>query len=350
MYEILSFVTLLLIAPSLLGVLMCRGLKGILFENYAYRFVAGLMTELAVWAVLATPYMILFPNKPFHYLRYIYLVLLFALCCTSILLCKKMHININEAAIRVRKAIREYIGKGSQRIYVVIFLCILVFQLAETLYYAPVGYVNDDHHYFPEITASVYLDNLQFYGFKRILAPWYAFLAFIPAATHIHPLIICRTVMPTYILVIVYMGVYFFGKYCFKEDTSKVRIFMMWAAVIMEALSYTYYLFFMTTYISVYGKSMSGIIGVPVLLLTTLAMMSGHEENKNSIMQRIILLFAIGMGTAMYSFAGLIAGSAGMFLLLLIWLLSTKKKKMVFYAAIAEIPFIIQGIMYLYIR
>ena len=329
---------------------MCRGLKGILFESYVYRFVAGLMTELAVWAVLATPYMILFPNKPFHYLRYVYLVLLFALCCTSILLCKKMHINIAGTAVNIRENLKEYIGERSQHIYVVIFLCILVFQLTETLYFAPVGYVNDDHHYFPEITASVYLDNLQFYGFKRILAPWYAFLAFISAATHIHPLIICRTVMPAYILVIVYMGVYSFGKYCFMEDTTKVRIFMMWAAIIMEALSYTYYLFFMTTYILVYGKSMSGIIGIPILLLSTLAMMSGHEENKNSIKQSSILLFAIGMGTAMYSFAGLIAGSVGLFLMLFICLLIIRKKETILYAAIAEMPFIIQLLIYLCIR
>lgn len=346
LFSIVTFVGLLFVSPSLIGNLMCRGLKDRLSPSLAYRFIIGFMTVLAIWMVFALPFMTALKDRPFHELRYVYFVTIVLLSAYSIIQMYISGIRPDMIATEIKRRIFSFCGTYYERIYVVITAAILLFQLFETAYFAPVGYVQDDFYYYIDINDTVYTDVSCFTGPKQTLAQWYAFIAAVSSTTHVHPLILCRTLVPMFAIVLIYMTLYAFGVYCFNENISMIRIFLMWAAIILEVLSYSYYLFFMALYVTTWGKIITGMVAVPILLLSFVsATMTESADTKNTIRHAIVLL-AVGAGAATLSFASMIAGSIGLFLIMIVFLVKYRKKEAVIYAAASELPFIVQMLAY----
>ena len=347
LFSIVAFIGLFFVSPSLIGNLMCRGLKDRLSPSLAYRFTIGFMTMLAIWMVFALPFMTVLKDRSFHELRYAYIVTIVLVNVYSIIHMYISGLRPEMIVTGIKRRIISFCGTSYERAYVVITAAILLFQLFETAYYAPVGYVQDDFLYYSEINDMIYTDTVGIGGIKRMLAPWTIFIAAVSETTHIHPLIMCRTLIPMFVIVLVYLMMYVFGIYCFNGNESMIRIFLMWSTFILEVLSYSYYQFFMALYITTWGKIVTGMVAVPVLLLSFVsATMTESADIKNTIRHAVVLL-AAGTGAATLSVASMIAGSIGLFLIMMVLLVKYRKRETVIYAAASESPFIAQILVYI---
>ena len=365
-YGMIVFICILGAAPCFIGDLACRGISGSLRRSFAYRYVAGFMAMLALWSVMALFFMLVLPFHPFHELRYAYLAVLILLCVISICLLIRDGVRPKDLFLGFRMKLSAFSGSGSDRVYIVVFLVIVLFQLFNTMFFAPKGYVQDDLWYYAYINDNVYLDQLyaknawnngafpskpvtaivQTVGFKQIVAQWYAFVSFIAASTHIRPIIICRTLMPAFLILAVYITTYVFASYCYNGDPSGTRVFMACAAFIMETFSYTYYLFHLTVYVTTWGKPVAGMIGIPFLLLTAWAAMGDDDTGSRHMWRHAVMLFMISVGTASLTFASIVAGSAGLFCFMAAAYFRYRRKDAILYAVAGEIPYAAQLLLY----
>lgn len=344
-YSSLVSIYLLIIVPFSIGTLICSKLKGEVFESLAYRFVVGFLSMLGIWAALALPFALFLKEMPFHYLRYAYILTITILCIIYVVLGRGKDNTIKAKVNGIQQ--KKLFGTGADRIYIVIFLLIFLIQLFETAYYAPVGYVQDDFFYYVDINETVYKDLLCFVGAKQTLAQWYMFLSFIAATTNIPTIIICRTLIPVYIIAIIYMSIYAFGIFYFRGDVRKERVYLMWSSLILEALSYSYYMFFMTLYISTWGKIIAGMVAIPILIISLIISATDKGSvNAGITIRKIFLLIAVGAGSATLSIASMISGSIALFLFMLTLFIYYRKKEIAIYIITAGLPFAIQLLAY----
>lgn len=345
-YSSLVSIYLFIIVPFSIGTLICSKLKGEMFESLAYRFVVGFLSMLGIWAALALPFALFLKEKPFHYLRYAYILTITILCIIYVVIGRGKDDTFKVIVNTIQRTWKTLFESGTDRKYMAISVLILLFQLFETAFFAPVGYVQDDFYYYVDVNRTVYKDVLCFVGTKQTLAQWYMFLSFIATTTHIPSIIICRTLIPMYMIIILYSSLYSFGKYCFKVDIRKEWVYLMWSSLILEALSYSYYQFFMSLYISTWGKIIAGMIAVPVLLMTLNTVADVDIRTGSIALNKSILLIAIGAGAATLSIASMISGSIALFLFMVYFSIYYRKKEIAIYIIMAGLPFAIQLLAY----
>ena len=338
---------LFIIVPFSIGTLICNKLKGEMFESQAYRFVVGFLSMLGIWAALALPFALFLKDKPFHYLRYAYILTITTQCIVYVVFGRGKDDTFKAIVNKFQRTWQIFFGTGTDRIYVVIFLIVLVIQLFGTAYYAPIGYIQDDFYYYININKTVYKDILYFIGPKQTLAQWYMFLSFLAATTQVPAIIICRTLMPIYTIVMIYMSVYAFGLFCFKGDVNIERVYLMWSSLILGALSYSYYMFFMTLYISTWGKIIAGMVAIPILIISLIISATDKGSvNAGITIRKNFLLIAVGAGSATLSIASMISGSIALFLFMLTLFIYYRKKEIAIYIIMAGLPFVIQLLAY----
>lgn len=383
LYGGVCFILLMIVAPMIVGRLVCSNTRITLGSSRAYQFVIGFFSLLGIWALMVLPFSLWFPKHPFHEIRYAYLGTIITICAAGILYESSQKHKIKEPSSEyksdtgnklyqsitagyrifiqnVKSKIKTLIGSKANRIYMAVILAIVFFQIFETSYYAPVGYVNDDLYYYNHINDTVYMDQLYartadgaipeadkasiIYttGYKLIVNQWFSFISFLSATTGIHSLILCRTLLPVYIIVVLYIMLYAFGIFIYPENRTKRLCYLICAALIFEALSYSYYLFFLTLYITTYGKQIAGIIGVPLLLLSLYVCTKEKNRDSRSILFECLLLFFVSAGVVSMGVSALSSGALAFFFMSIVIVFRIRKIKTLAYIAVAAIPFLIQ--------
>lgn len=366
-YGVLAFSLLMIVAPMIIGSFVCQNSNIDIRDSLAYRFVTGFFCVLGLWAMIVLPFSLFTPTSSFHHIRYVYLAAIIIICVIGTVYNARqgMTQSLRDSAYTLVTKIRILTEDRANKIYIIVFLAVVFFQLFETMYYAPVGYVNDDLYYFNHINDTVYMDQLYprtesgaipeatntsiIYttGYKLIVNQWFSFISFLSATTGIHTLILCRTLIPAYIIVILYATLYGFGSYIFPENHSKRLCYLVCTAVIMEILSYSYYLFFLVLYISTYGKQIAGIIGVPLLLLTIHLCASSREGERKNFYYCIMVLFFISCGVVSFGVSALSSGALALIFTAGVVLARNRNRKTLSYIVAAAIPFIIQFAVFL---
>ena len=373
-FSTISFTLLMVIAPAIVGNLICKKNTTVLDKSRAYSFIAGFFSMLGIWAVMVLPFSLFVPNHPFHEIRYAYLGVILMICLTDILYGlkqrsvfvedsspeQKFTIDLKPIIYGISKRIRSLICSTPDRIYLIVFLAVMVFQIFETLYFAPVGYVNDDLYYYNHINDTVYMDQLYarmangaipeadkasiIYttGYKLIVNQWFSFISFLSATTGIHTLVLCRTIIPAYIIVLLYITIYAFGAFVFPDSRQKRMCFLMSSALIVEILSYSYYLFFLTLYITTYGKQIAGIIGVPFLLLSLYACVTNMNGDQRSRIFDWILLFLVSSGVVSMGVSALSSGALALVFMSAVLFFKYRNVKTLTCIVSVAIPFLIQ--------
>ena len=360
----IALIFLLIIAPCMTGSLI-SGLTGAsLKESLIYRYVSGFMADLAIWTIMTLIYLFVCPHGAFHVLRYAYIAVLTVACLARLIIALLRHENPRNELTLVLSKLKKYFSDASGRFYVTVFFITATAQIFSIMYYAPSEYVQDDYYYNSAVNDAVYMDQLytkksktgifpqdaetippyRISGYKMFLCPWNAFLALIAASSHIHPLIICHTLMPGFIILLIYLVQYIIARYFFRNDIPQIRIFMMWSALLTQAFCYTYYLFHLGIQIATWGKVSAALVGLPVLLITTYETICVSSGKKD-----FLFLFLIGAGTAMMAASVMMAGSAALFLLMLSCLIKYRKKEVLIYSFASELMILIQLALWLFV-
>lgn len=351
--------------PMILGRLICSNIQLPLCESWAYRFVAGFFTMLAIWAVMALPFTLFTPKLPFHLLRYVYLAAISIICLSAEIQEIRNGKTFKSILSEVRGRFNASVAEKPGRVYLIVFMAIMAFQIFETVYYAPVGYVNDDLWYYSYINDTVYMDQLyprvadgsipaaaksalvSTAGYKMVVIQWFSFIAFLSDTTKIHTLIMCRTLIPACIIIALYATMQSFGAYAFPGNRSKQRCFLMWSAVIIEILSYSYYLFFLTLYISTYGKQIAGIIGIPFMMLTLYMMIEDSRSETHNTAPHMVLLLAVNTGAVSTGVSTLLSGSLALTFMSVMLFIRHRTYRTAVYIICAWIPFLVYFLTYM---
>lgn len=358
----ICLIFVLLISPLLIGSLICRLPKVRMRDSYIYKYVTGFLSILAIWAFMAVPYSILCPYKPFHVLRYSYIVVLSVLCMTRIIIAVIRREKPRIYLSKIREKLKTDFSEKHTRFTTGVFFLIVVFQIFNISYYAPSTFVQDDLFYYSLANDNVYMDQLNIkdpldgtlietvdgqpdYFYKFIICPWYAFLSFLAATSHIHSLIISHTLIPGFIVLLIYLSEYILALFLFSNKASYIPVYMMWTTILTQSLYCTYYLFHLAMQIATWGKVSAALVGIPVLFVSVLAILDQSIDERTGIHTTItnsIFLFLLSSGTAMLAASVMMIGSLGLFLLMMVCLWKYRKKEVLIYSFAAEFPLMIQ--------
>lgn len=146
--------------------------------------------------------------------------------------------------------------------------------------------------------ASVLYMKLRF-----TLSPWYPFQAMLSGICKLHPLIICNTVMPAYILLLEYILLYSLGKLLFNNDRD-VCLFTALCAFVHELTLYCHTPTMINLVWPLWGKGVVSCIIVPILLILFIMYARNYVGNCFSF---FAIVFFIGLaGCSMSPMAGLV--------------------------------------------
>ena len=366
----IGLIFLLIIAPCVTGSFVCSLTDSSLKKSYIFRYVTGFISDLAIWTVMTLIYLFVFPYGAFHRLRYAYLGVIVTLCFVRLAIVILRKADLRMELSDVYSHLKDYFLNSADRIYIVIFIVIAALQIFSIMYYAPSEYVQDDYYYNSAVNDTVYMDQLYTKksktgvfpevpgsippymnsGYKMFLCPWIAFLSLLASSSRIHPLILCHTIMPGFIIVLIYLSQFIYAAYFFKQDLHRIRIFMMWCSVLTLTFCYTYYLFHLGFQIATWGKVSAAFVGLPLLLLTTLETIeikTSCSSYSKGQMSSFLFLFLMGAGTAMMAASIMMVGSAGLFFLMIACLIKFRKKEALIYSFAAELMILIQFTLWL---
>ena len=320
---------------------------------------------LAIWAVMALPFTLFTPKLPFHLLRYAYLTGISILCLSAEIHEIRNGKNLKSIISDVRGRFNASVAEKPGRVYLIVFIVIMTLQIFETVYYAPIGYIHDDLYYYSYINDTVHMDQLypkvadgsipavadfslvSTVGYKMVVTQWFSFIAFLSATTKIHTLIMCRTLIPVCIIVVLYATMQSFGAYAFPGSRSKQRCFLMWSAVVIEILSYSYYLFFLTLYISTYGKQIAGTIAIPFIMLTLYMLIEDSRSETHNTAPHMVLLLAVNIGAVSTGVSTLLSGSLALAFMSMLLFIRHRTYRTAVYLICAWIPFLVYFLAYM---
>ena len=133
---------------------------------------------------------------------------------------------------------------------------------------------------------------------------------------------------------------YVFACWLFPGDTHRKLVFLTTSAVIVEAFSYTYYLFFLTIYIGTWGKQVAGMIGLPFLMLSLYMMSAGNR--KMPCASEAIHVILMGFGVASFGFSATIVGLVSVSMLYVVIFIREREKTVLPLGIAALLPFAVQ--------
>ena len=349
----------LLIIPMCLGALL-SGLIEKKMITLGTMYYSGVIFMLSVFQVIAVPMII--KKKAFGDLAILFNIVIVILAVLGALL---FIVNL------VRKGLAEYLIlpkiKGNRQNVVtwLVFALFFVLQLVMSVcYMTPDG---DDAYYLTEAVIAVkkgmmYTENpytgaITALDYRHVLAPFSMYIAFLSEHFGIHATVVAHTVLPLMLIPLTYLIFYKIACVLFRDDTSKVSVFMVAIAGLQmfgASSFYTNERFFLTR--TWQGKSVVANVIIPLaiyFLLLIAHKTALKSEKTNAVWQVNYSLPGIYVMLFFNNLAGALASSLGLLLLVLLegallFVISIRNKKLWILPAgfVSMIPCIFFMLMY----
>ena len=286
---------MLIIAPYLIGGLLWR-------KSRILNYIVGFFAEVGIFTMIEIPYSFIYKQIPFHVICYIYISICGLLTiCGLVYFVKGVRERERESESEAYDAIirESFIG----RICCILFILLVGVQLFRVIGTKEAEY-SDEIAYIAEINDTVYMDRPFSKGVidgkiresvspKKRYAPWLIYLSCLSVVSTVHPLFICRVIVPCLFLILFYMALYVFGMHYMNHDDGDIVKYMLLAAAIVEALWIT---FRYVTYPVMWGKIVLGSTLFPIVFIIL-----QQAVQSNIDIRVIITFFLIGCCAAGFS-------------------------------------------------
>ncbi|MCR4651228.1 MAG: hypothetical protein K5662_05695 [Lachnospiraceae bacterium] len=351
---IVSFLVLLIIMgviPLGLGVLPAlfvdRNSRSIPFI-----YVAGFITSLAVFQLVAVPIIIVAPFG-FRIIVPLYLILTILLATAGYVL-MALDIRKNGRLFKDENATGRLISR-EEKFEWVIFFILFGFQLI--MYFRMTSFDGDDAYYVVQSLLTYETDTLYrimpYTGLSTAIDLRHSFatvpvwIAYIAKLSGIHPTIIAHSVIGFVLLTVTYMIFYLSTGILLKKEPKRVPIMMILICVLHifgNVSIYTNATFLLTR--TWQGKSMLANIAIPAVIWLLLAIFDTEIEQKKRLGYWIVL-FLINVVAAMCSTASvfliaMLVGLSGVVLTVI-----NKNIQILLRLMITCVPLVISGVLYL---
>jgi len=186
-------------------------------------------------------------------------------------------------------------------------------------------------------------------NFKHIFTSYYPFLASISIVCKLHPLVLCKTVIPMIYVPVSYLTIWRIGQFLFgkEDDTARIRkqsMFMFFYAILIEFGQISYYTLSRRVTIWIYNnKSDLFVILLPILFFYTYFLLNERTDLKLIYRQAIIAIMALACNSA--STMGIVLSAMTIGLWYLISAVRQKKPSILFVGLWTLIPHVIAGLL-----
>lgn len=194
-------------------------------------------------------------------------------------------------------------------------------------------------------------------SFKALFTSYYPFLSMISIITNLHPLILCKTVIPVFYLPIHYLITWRIGDFLFREERNEAKsvekksLFMFFYAILIEFGHISYYTMSRRVTIWIYNsKSDCFTLLLPALFFYTFLFLTEKSETEGiltntRLFYRQFLIMLIAMASISSTTMGLLMSPIIMGIWFLIAALRLKKPSILFTSLWTFIPHIITGLL-----
>lgn len=324
-YNIISSILVLIALPFFMG----RASSASKDRGYISTYMMGYVIMQGLYFIVYA--FGVYRHQTGGFIRFSNLGVLFVFLCIFYIIIRSWIMKNNGmtlSEIFFPKALDFSLLKGANAVFFVILFIIIGYELIRTGISMP-RIDGDDVIYIPLISEMVDINTLYgtrlmhggplvalqygFLSYKYMLTSYYPYIATLCTLTHIHPLIMCRTVLSLHHVLIAYGMAYLYGEMLFEAEKDAVirfrkeLIFMIVYGVLLEAGNYTYYTISRRVLVWNYNsKSMLFIIIAPFLALE---LYRYFEKSRSGLISLLFIVIAAVSSSLMGSgMAAIIVG------------------------------------------
>lgn len=199
-------------------------------------------------------------------------------------------------------------------------------------------------------SGQVDLTPLSEINYKYVFTSYYPFLGSISILTELHPLILCKTVIPVFYLPIHYLITWRIGMFLFGDEKDGVKLiemkslFMFFYAILIEFGHISYYTMSRRVTIWIYNsKSDCFTILLPALFIYTFIFLTEKAETDNiltntGLIYRQFLIFVMSLSSISATTMGLIMSPIVMGIWFIIAAFRLKKPSLFFSSLWTFVP------------
>ena len=259
-----------------------------------YIYISGFICMLAVFHILCM--LAIWQEFPFHILTYMYTVIISALLVLCIFRYRNEISGIKIRMPNIRKNLLLYICLG-------LILAQIIWQCSHTPYI-----YGDDFSYITMINDIVESDTI--YGinyrtgqvhsvyetmYKYLLTSYYPFLAMVATICKIHPLILCKTLLPILFIPISYMVVWELAKYFFGNSIHRATYFLYFYLVLNFFGAFSWYSASFRSWTWIWqSKAILAIIILPFCFLVAVKTFGKRMHLDDMVVLTLIVTAACG--------------------------------------------------------
>jgi hypothetical protein len=312
----------------------------------------GIYCEFAIFECLAIPYTLL--GRTFYNLRDTWRIVVLAFFAMSIIILVVAYFlskkNSDKKYTNKEKNDKNTINKLPKTL-IIIFLILLSFQC-----YMGYNYKHedaDDSNMVAKAVIAVDTNSLFKYDdegneltsipIRNGLSPFFWFTACIATLSDTHPTIMAHTIFPVIFVLIAYNVYYLIATTLFKDDLKKQFTFLIILSVLYIFGNYTRYSIFVRLLTRIWqGKSILATITIPFIFYLFLEHLGKEKDIFYWFILMITLWGSVLLTSMSLSLPIMVSG-----LLTLLYIIKDKKLRYILNLAIACVPSICYGIVYL---
>lgn len=339
--RILGFLYLLIFLPFILGNLIIG--KKEYNGNFISSFIIGFLSILSIFHVVYL--FIMIGRLQFHILYYCYIAILSLLGIFGIIIMMKEH----------RKFKIERIHLKSKLLYLCFLMVLaqMIWQITHTMFI-----YGDDFSYITMVNDIVESDTI--YGinyhtgelqdvsdtlYKYLLTSYYPFLAVLAKFCNVHPLIVCKTILPIFLIPISYMVEWEFSQYLFIKYKNRITYLICYSFINFVA-GFSWYTVSFRSWTWVWqSKAVLATIILPFVFYYSYSIFEGEFSKRKLFILMIAVSAACGTTIMGIGLTSLIILSQAM-----ICSIRHKNIKNIFGGIIACSPALISMVLYLIFR
>lgn len=185
--------------------------------------------------------------------------------------------------------------------------------------------------------------------YKYVFTSYYPFLGMISILTGLHPLVLCKTVIPLIYIPVHYLIVWRIGSYLFGEAKEKRSLFLFFYAVLIEFGQISYYALSRRVTIWIYNSKSDCfcLLLIPLFFYTYILLKNEPDTAPSKIWQRLLIIGTIALACNSSSLMGMIMSGMIIGIWAVIIAFRSKKASVLFTSLFTLVPHAITALLIL---
>ena len=323
-------------------------------RTIAYWMPFTMLILFVIWTVISLPLSLI--GKKFHVPLYIFMGVLVVFVGFVIFMLIKRRKEVKK---KIKEYFSSYFKKHFTNVFFIVMLVLILFQAGRVTFFEPSEHrdsksytsvvndiiENDSFNKIAELTGAEISDSSTV-STKLRLSTWYSFEAVVALLTYKKPLLLNNTILPGFLIIITYLIWWCVCRKFFKNDISKMSLFMIALAVLYEVVGDDITAIFLMW--PTWGKNIAAMIVVPFVVFEWIRLVEQRQKKLGNVGE-LMMLSTVGCAA---SNMGFMIIPVELTFLLIASFISLRKidVKMIYKYILAVLPTLVYAALYFYIK